>query len=135
MGTTLGSTGITFNDATVQTTAAAVASVGGNTGAITNAQIAASATAGYGYTPANPANVVAKDSNFGVGCFAIGSSGMYNSGTFTSLGCAAGATTAYFTAGDTSGGFVGQKAGTWRNLSTTTATGGPAKIGLYQRIA
>lgn len=36
--------------------AAGVTSVNGNTGAVTAAQIAAAATAGYGYTPANPAN-------------------------------------------------------------------------------
>ena len=36
--------------------AAGVTSVNGNTGAITSAQISAAATAGYGYTPANPAN-------------------------------------------------------------------------------
>ena len=34
-----------------------VTSVNGNTGAVTAAQVAAAATAGYGYTPANPANV------------------------------------------------------------------------------
>ena len=39
--------------------AAGVTSVNGNAGAITAAQVAAAATAGYGYTPANPANVAA----------------------------------------------------------------------------
>lgn len=37
-----------------------VTSVGGNTGAVTNAQVAAAATAGYGYTPANGANYVSR---------------------------------------------------------------------------
>ena len=40
---------------------AGVTSVGGYTGAVTAGQIAASATAGYGYTPANPANMATKD--------------------------------------------------------------------------
>ena len=41
--------------------ASGVISVNGNTGAVTAAQVAAAATAGYGYTPANPANMATKD--------------------------------------------------------------------------
>lgn len=40
---------------------AGVTSVNGYTGAVTAAQIAATATTGYGYTPANPANMATKD--------------------------------------------------------------------------
>ena len=51
--------GLSIDGAGVLTAAGAVTSVGGNTGAVTNAQISAAATAGYGYTPLNPTGNVA----------------------------------------------------------------------------
>lgn len=46
---------------TISATTSGVTSVNGNAGAVTAAQIAAAATTGYGYTPANPANTATKD--------------------------------------------------------------------------
>ena len=62
--TSVATTAFVKNQSYITSSGAPVQSVGGNTGSITNAQIAASATAGYGYTPYNPANLGSASVNY-----------------------------------------------------------------------
>lgn len=121
--------------------AGGVTSVGGNTGAVTNAQVAAAATAGYGYTPANGASYLLKDfgSGGGIGSFAI--CGVDK--TLGSGGWAPGETnpagkTIYSLPAMTNGAGVAIT-GTWRNVSGWNSNGdGAGVIYTYciaQRIA
>lgn len=135
MGTTLTNTGITFNDATVQTTAAAVKSVNGNTGAITAAQIASAATAGYGYTPANPANFISSTvlGTNNVGCIVVcyGDLGaQLNVGSLysTSSGCIYVSGGYYLYPGFSVGG-------TWKCVASSNWPGTWAQLTLFIRIA
>ena len=82
-----------------------VTSVGGNTGAITNAQVAASATSGYGYTPANPANVAAASHTHSYAPMtAVVAISNYSSAIKGCTLTRANGSTVYFTTVDTSGG-------------------------------
>ena len=134
MGTTLTNTGITFNDATVQTTAAAVKSVNGNTGAITAAQIASAATAGYGYTPANPANFISSTvlGTNNVGCLVV----CYgDTGTPPTVGSSYSTSSGYIKVGTyyLSPGF--SVAGTWKCVALSSWPGTYATLTLFIRIA
>lgn len=102
-----------------------VSSVGGYTGAITTAQVASAASAGYGYTPANPATLASympKDFNAGnwpIGCMTMVSTSIVSTG--------AGTTTSGVY--DQSGNYL---PGSWRNLGVTAAGG---VLFLAQRVA
>ena len=114
--------------------ASLVTSVNSLTGAITAGQIAAAATAGYGYTPANPSGLVSSDSNLGVGCFAL----FRPNGSIASVAAgdtASGTALNQCTVGDS--GLISASAigyGTWRNLSGATVHIGSG-AGIFQRIA
>ena len=130
---TIGS-GLSLSAGTLSNTAGGVASVGGNTGVVTNAQISASATTGYGYTPANPANhpLLSVQGTNAVGSITttIGSS----SGTpvvGTSYSASASGIdvigSAYYS------GFA--VSGTWKCLSTAAITGLLGNVAVFIRTA
>lgn len=130
-----------------------VTSVNGNTGAVTAAQIAAAATAGYGYTPANSSHshsdyVSTNMTHGAVGslCFAK----LFPSGAGT-ISLTAGATVAGSALLPTGGGLSGGSyyfassgsalAGTWRCLgyayakNTTSPVDSTYAYSLFQRIS
>ena len=134
------------NGQAVVAPAAGVSSVNGNTGAITAAQIAAAATAGYGYTPANGASMLTKDmghNNVGSLCFAGRT--VQNGTTITTGGTVAGSSLIAVGIGiagtggynETSTMYVGSgMSGTWRCLGAMPRDDGWAsQITLFQRIS
>lgn len=118
------------------TVSSGVASVGGNTGVVTNAQVSASATSGYGYTPANPANFVAKDlgtSNFPVGVIVSGlfrvTAGSVSQGSSTSGGFEPLLWRSYDDSVQ-----IASLPGTWRHLGGASVSTSSAQA-VFQRIS
>lgn len=94
--------------------AAGVTSVGGNTGAVTNAQLKASVEAALGFSIGNTANLVPKD----VGANAIGS---FATGVTTNSGGSAHATIGSTYAASAT--YAGVSSGTWRCTGNNVAGG------------
>lgn len=105
---------------------AGVASVGGNTGAVTNAQLLASIVAALGYTPANSAGVVPTD--FGSGSTPVGCWLVTTQGTTYAFSTGAALPGAYITAP-----WGGTLSGTWRNIGPSAGTAGQTVF--VQRVA
>lgn len=155
---------ITGNASTATSAAnGGVTTVNGNAGAISAAQIAAAATAGYGYTPASNASLVSSvNGNTGAISAAqisaaattgygytpangslylskdIGASGNFPVGSFAYVDASA----ASITVGGTStGANLTQAAGgltlpgTWRNITNSVLGGGVLNFGMVQRIS
>lgn len=115
-----------------------VTSVNGNTGAITAAQIAAAATAGYGYTPANPANCVSTNMTAG----AVGSLCYAKRDTALSISVAHGSTVSgsvLVAFGENTNGAIATTplSGTWRCLGAIASSPSTAVAPrtLFQRIS
>lgn len=104
-----------------------VNSINGNTGAVTAAQVSAAATAGYGYTPPNPANVASTDiGGLNVGAFTLVN---YN-GSNIAIG---GTFSGHYTANWNGSGFSNYSLmpGTWRAMGYI----GGGNVAIAQRIA
>lgn len=133
IGTGLAWTGDTLNCTVV----APVQSVGGQIGAVTNAQLRASIVADLGYTPANGINYISKDvgSGYPVGIILV-------CDTTIASNVLAGATCAgsYLAIRRQIGGsiFFDAAPGTWRNITSGQVAGNGGDIrgfGTFQRIA
>ena len=73
--------GLSYSGGVLSATGGGVSSVNGAAGAISAAQVAAAATAGYGYTPPNPAVCAPMTSFVGATSYEYSTAGSYTSGT------------------------------------------------------
>jgi hypothetical protein len=126
MATTLGSTGITFPDATTQATAATggVTSLNGQTGAITNTSLYAIGS----YINGRPLN----NTNYAVNATIAGSS-LYSLPTGTWWSNSWGSFTYITTTASPTASLI--NTGTWRCVSSAQSQSNGASIGLWVRIS
>lgn len=123
------------------TVSGGVSSVGGFTGAVTSANVATAATAGYGYTPVSPATLasyIPKDlgaGNFPVGCIILG----VNPAAYPTVNPGSTSSTIQVVRfGNSLGAVPGGS--TWRNIDSTAALtvegeGGYTQAAYFQRIS